>query len=77
MEYTEENFIYLICAVLLFFMTLSFIALSMGVVAPYGRYSNVESFGISWGKSIDGKTAWILQELPSLALPLISYMISN
>lgn len=74
---SEENFIYLLCRALLFFMALSFIALSMGAVAPYGRYNDTKSFGINWGKGIPCQLAWFLQELPSFALPVICYLISN
>mmetsp|Transcript_1966 Transcript_1966/g.4249 ORF Transcript_1966/g.4249 Transcript_1966/m.4249 type:complete len:263 (+) Transcript_1966:19-807(+) len=77
MDYTEQNFIYLLSAVVLFFMIPSFLVLSTGVVAPYGRYAEVASSGLSWGWGVPCRTAWILQELPSLAGPLICYAVSD
>ena len=56
-------------------MFLAFLVLSSGVTAPYGRYSKVKSFGISWGYMIDGKVAWVVQECPSLFLPMIFYIV--
>ena len=52
-------------------MCLSFIALALGTVAPYGRYSAVKSFDMNWGPPINGRVAWVVQELPSLVGPLV------
>jgi len=47
-------------------------ALSLGAVAPYGRYANVAALGIrDWGPKIPAPVAWCLQELPSLLVPLV------
>jgi 3-oxo-5-alpha-steroid 4-dehydrogenase 1 len=47
-------------------------ALSLGAVAPYGRYSNEKALGISdWGPKVPAQLAWCLQELPSLVVPLV------
>ena len=47
-------------------------ALSLGAVAPYGRYSNEKALGISdWGPKVPAQIAWCLQELPSLIVPLV------
>lgn len=47
-------------------------ALSLGAVAPYGRYANVAALGIKdWGPEVPAPLAWCLQELPSLLVPLV------
>lgn len=76
-ELDEETFIYVLCAVIGFFMLLSFVALSSGVVAPYGRYSGEKSLGINWGVAIPAKPAWIIQEAPSLLIPLMCVYIGS
>ena len=46
-------------------------ALSLGAVAPYGRYADAKALGISdWGPKVPAQLAWCLQELPSLVVPL-------
>ncbi|KAJ1619216.1 3-oxo-5-alpha-steroid 4-dehydrogenase-domain-containing protein [Pavlovales sp. CCMP2436] len=40
------------------------LVLLAGVQAPYGRYTST-----SWGFLINGKLSWVLQELPSFAMP--------
>ena len=45
-------------------------ALSLGAVAPYGRYADAKALGISdWGPKVPAQLAWCLQELPSLVVP--------
>lgn len=51
-------------------MALSFVALAMGVVAPYGRYSEVRSLGVSWGAPVPARVAWFVQEAPAFAIAL-------
>ena len=47
-------------------------ALSLGAVAPYGRYADAKALGISdWGPKVPAQLAWCLQELPSLLVPLV------
>ena len=47
-------------------------ALSLGAVAPYGRYADAKALGISdWGPRVPAQLAWCLQELPSLVVPLV------
>ena len=47
----------------------AFLHLSLGSAAPYGRYSGTKTYGFP----VNGKVAWIVQEFPSLAIPLILY----
>eukprot|EP00307_Rebecca_sp_RCC1486_P005611 CAMPEP_0119424114 /NCGR_PEP_ID=MMETSP1335-20130426/31822_1 /TAXON_ID=259385 /ORGANISM="Chrysoculter rhomboideus, Strain RCC1486" /LENGTH=250 /DNA_ID=CAMNT_0007449627 /DNA_START=1 /DNA_END=753 /DNA_ORIENTATION=- len=53
-----------IAAALLSSMGISALVLLSGIQAPYGRYSSS-----SWGPLMNGKLAWIMQELPSFAVP--------
>ena len=55
---------------LLLSMVLAFLALASGTVAPYGRYSEVKSFDMSWGPAVPAKVAWVGQEAPSLFVPI-------
>merc|ERR1739848_915728 len=43
------------------------VALLAGVEAPYGRYADKASK--VYGFPVNGRLAWILQELPSFAVP--------
>jgi 3-oxo-5-alpha-steroid 4-dehydrogenase 1 len=54
------------CAALIGSMLPAALVLLAGVQAPYGRYSSA-----SWGFLVNGKLAWVLQELPSFALPAL------
>ena len=47
-------------------ITAAVVALLLQFVdAPYGRYASS-----SWGCLVNGKVAWVLQELPSLLVPV-------
>ena len=58
-------------------MFLSLVLLSSGIVAPYGRYSSVKSFNMSWGVPINARLAWVVQEIPALAIPLALWASSD
>jgi len=45
-------------------MVLAAFVLLAGIQAPYGRYSSG-----TWGILMNGKLAWVLQELPAFAIP--------
>lgn len=48
---------------------LAFIPLLLGVQAPYGKYADKASkLGMGW-LQMNPKLAWLLQELPSFAIP--------
>ena len=58
--------------------TLSCFMIAVGVItflalqfldAPYGRY-----YSEQWGPSLHGKLAWFLMELPSLTIPLVTFV---
>ncbi|KAG8465302.1 hypothetical protein KFE25_002609 [Diacronema lutheri] len=53
------------CAALVGSMLPAALVLLAGVQAPYGRYSSR-----AWGVLVNGKLAWILQEMPSIAIPV-------
>ena len=68
----EQQFHAFLGYALLTAMALACAALSLGAVAPYGRYSNEKALGISdWGPKVPAQLAWCLQELPSLVVPLV------
>ncbi|KAL1524094.1 hypothetical protein AB1Y20_019004 [Prymnesium parvum] len=66
---TEEELHAALGYLLLGSMLMSGVALTCGVVAPYGRYSSVRSFGFSWGRPLPARLAWAVQELPALLIP--------
>jgi 3-oxo-5-alpha-steroid 4-dehydrogenase 1 len=41
-----------------------------GLAAPYGKYAST-ALAASFGPPMDGRLAWVLQELPSLLIPLL------
>jgi hypothetical protein len=44
-SYDEEDVIAFMCYAMIGFMSFAFIALSLGITAPYGRYSGDMSLG--------------------------------
>lgn len=44
-----------------------------GLTAPYGKYASGATAAL-FGPLVDGRLAWIVQELPSLALPLLLWL---
>ena len=74
---TEENLILAMSYTLLGSMVGAGILLSLGVTAPYGRYYAEKSLGINWGSMVPGKAAWIIQEAPSLLIPLYCLWIGQ
>jgi hypothetical protein len=68
-NYSELEIIYFLCTVLNIFGLL-FALLLQFMYAEYGRYFNVNSTS-KWGFGIHPRVAWVLQELPMFALPLI------
>ena len=57
---------------------MSYFMIAVGIVtffglqfldAPYGRY-----YSTQWGPSLHGKVAWFLMELPSLSIPLGTFL---
>jgi len=42
------------------------------IAAPYGRYSSS-----SWGRLIDSRYAWFMQELCSLLVPIVLWLCSS
>ena len=68
----EQQFHAFVGYALLTAMAAACAVLSLGAVAPYGRYSNEKALGISdWGPKVPAQLAWCLQELPSLVVPLV------
>jgi len=53
-------YLYIGTSVLVFFFLVS------GITAPYGRYARN-----GWGLFVNGKLAWFIQEIPSLAIPVV------
>ena len=68
---------WVVSLVLLAPMLCSATALSLGTVAPYGRYSGVKSLGLSWGPPINGKVAWVVQEAPSFFAPIVCLWLEH
>jgi hypothetical protein len=67
----EQQFHAFLGYALLTAMAAACAALSLGAVAPYGRYADAKALGISdWGPKVPAQLAWCLQELPSLVVPL-------
>jgi len=64
---TESLFFTLVTAWIL--LAIFLFPLLLKVKAPYGRHSTG-----GWGKMIDNRTAWIIMELPSLALFTILFI---
>jgi len=48
------------------------IPLSLGIQAPYGRYSSS-----SWGPLLNARLAWFGQELPALVVPVILWCFNS
>ena len=46
-----------------------------GTTAPYGRYSSNAALGINWGFEVNVRVAWVIQELPSFAVPIVCFVI--
>ena len=68
----EQQFHAFLGYALLTAMAAACAALSLGAVAPYGRYADAKALGISdWGPKVPAQLAWCLQELPSLLVPLV------
>lgn len=65
-SYSEEEFISLLSYGMILSMSVAFIALSWGIAAPYGRYAGSMSLGFM----VNGKVAWVVQEAPSLLIPM-------
>lgn len=61
-----------ICYVYFITSILVFTLLSLGITAPYGRYSRS-----GWGLCVNGKLAWFVQEIPSFTVPLVLLMIDS
>ena len=55
---------------LIVFGLITFLVLLM-IPAPYGRYSSP-----SWGRLINARYAWFIQELPSLLVPVVLWLHS-
>eukprot|EP00899_Mesostigma_viride_P009652 jgi/Mesvir1/18689/Mv17178-RA.2 len=55
-----------LCWMLLAFAVPTFVTLTAGITAPYGRYTRE-----GWGFLIPGKLAWCLQEAPSALVPVV------
>eukprot|EP00898_Chlorokybus_atmophyticus_P006994 jgi/Chlat1/7296/Chrsp58S00541 len=53
------------CLAMLALAPPTFLALTAGITAPYGRYVRD-----GWGYVMNGKLAWVLQEFPSFIIPL-------
>ena len=62
----DVNILNFISVLYFLFGVIAFGLLVSGITAPYGRYSRD-----GWGLQINGKLAWFLQEIPSLAIPVI------
>jgi 3-oxo-5-alpha-steroid 4-dehydrogenase 1 len=76
MDPLSESQLVSISWTMIFLGVCSFVTLVFVRAAPYGRYDG-EWF---WGPKINGRAAWIIQELPSFAVPLyfwISQYSSN
>ena len=73
MAYDEVDLHAALAWTLLLSMAAACVALLSGVVAPYGRYAEVRAFGMSWGVPLHPKVAWVVQELPSLLLPVVLF----
>lgn len=65
----DERFVNGVSCALCLAMFGGFLHLCRGTAAPYGRYSGTRSYGFL----VNGKVAWIVQEFPSLAVPLYLY----
>lgn len=53
---------------------LAFLAL-LFIPAPYGKHG--ENASKAWGCKIPGRLAWILQEIPSLAVPIGIFFLNS
>lgn len=68
----EEELIKELAYLMMFFGACAFIAL-MFVPAPYGKHGAANSW-VPWGPPMPAKLAWILQELPSFAIPALYWL---
>jgi len=71
----DERIVNGVSYVMCVFTFFAFLSLCSGATAPYGRYAEAIPFGISWGFRVNGKLAWIIQEAPSLFIPIVLYVV--
>lgn len=68
----ENAFMTYLCDATLLLSVIVFLLLQF-VTAPYGRHTGLSFL---FGPGVNGRLAWILQEIPSLVLPVIIYFTS-
>jgi len=73
-ETSDENLVNGLSYALCLLMFGSFLHLAKGSTAHYGRYnSGAKSAG--WGAPVNAKVAWIVQEAPSMLVPIVLYIV--
>ena len=67
-----SDYLEVVTAGLVVSMVVAALIMVLGPAAPYGRYHSEKALGLKWGPKINAKVAWIIQESPSLVVPLLN-----